>query len=311
MNRFCKSMRRLALATLCASALAPFRPAAASISGLIPVADTSSFSATMSYGGLTRSYNVVQPKNASAGAPVLLLLHPRETSSVTMLNLSQAAQLSAAYGAWVIAPEAVNGQWHDDPSPTGPQAGYPDDVGYLSALIDYALDTYQLDAKRVYVAGYSNGGFMAQRLACDITSKIAAVGSVAATMRASQPPACHPTRAVPVALILGTQDWLVWYEGSANYLSAAAVTRFWTSNDLCTGDHTSTGFAPVVNDPTSVSMDSYLDCTPGNEVRLYTVTKGGHTWPGSIFSIPFLGRTSHVIDATDELWNFFLGYTAP
>jgi polyhydroxybutyrate depolymerase len=311
MNRFCKSMQRLGLALLYASALSPFGSATASIDGLIPVADTSSFSATMSYGGLSRSYNVVQPKDAPAGAPVLLLLHPRETTALAMLNLSHAAQLSAAYGAWVIAPEAVNGQWHDDPSATGPQADYPDDVGYLSALIDYALDTYQLDPKRVYVAGYSNGGFMAQRLACDITSKIAAVGAVAATMRVSQPAACRPTRALPVAIVMGTQDWAVWYQGNSNYISAAQVTQFWTSNDRCTGSPTDIGFAPVAFDPTSVSMDRYPTCTPGNEVRLYTVTKGGHTWPGSNFALPFLGRTSHVIDATDELWSFFLGYTAP
>ena len=54
-----------------------------------------------------------------------------------------------------------------------------DDVAYLDGLITEISAAYNVDPKRIYVVGHSNGGFMAYRMACAKADRIAAVVSVA------------------------------------------------------------------------------------------------------------------------------------
>lgn len=42
-----------------------------------------------------------------------------------------------------------------------------DDSAYLAGLIDDVKARVAVDAKRIYIVGYSNGGFMSYRMACD------------------------------------------------------------------------------------------------------------------------------------------------
>ena len=58
-----------------------------------------------------------------------------------------------------------------------------DDVKFISDIIDYMLVNYDfIDHNRIYVLGSSNGGYMAYRLACDLSYRIAAFTSVAGNM---------------------------------------------------------------------------------------------------------------------------------
>jgi len=41
------------------------------------------------------------------------------------------------------------------------------------------------------------------------------------------------------------------------------------------------------------------------DVVLYTIDGGGHTWPGAI-AVPRLGATTQEVNATDEMWSFFV-----
>ncbi len=51
----------------------------------------------------------------------------------------------------------------------------PDDVAYIDALIDDVASHEPIDDKRVYIVGHSNGAFMAHRLACDRSNRVAAI----------------------------------------------------------------------------------------------------------------------------------------
>jgi polyhydroxybutyrate depolymerase len=278
----------------------------ANVSGIIPFAGTTSFSGTLNYQGQVRNYIAVHPTRASTSgpAPAIFLLHPRDTDIVSMANLALAGRLAANDGAWVFLPEAVDGQWHDDPSPTGSQTDLPDDVGFLSALIDTAVAEDGVDANRIYVAGYSNGGYMAQRIGCELTDKVAGIGVVSAALRVPLAAVCRPTQALSVVLMPGTDDPIIPYNGNASIESAAATVQFWLDNDRCISAPTVTNYAQVAGDTTTVSLSHYTACTAGSEVRVYTIQNGGHTWPGSPFTGQnILGATSKTIDATLELWN--------
>ena len=263
-------------------------------------AGTTAYSATLSVNGVSRSYIVMRPVAASTAAPLLILLHPLNTTTVQMANLTKVTNFVATQGFWVVLPAAINGQWQDDPSRTG-----SDDTNFISALID-SLVGQGADATRVYAAGYSDGGFMSERLACELSTKIAAFGIDAGAVIANSPTYCKPAVQRPKLYILGTADNVVPYNGGmVGVDSAAASMAFWVGLQHCGGTVAST-LPTLVSDGTTVQLTDYTGCTAGNDLRLYTVYNGGHAWPNGITQS--VGKTTQNLDATGIIWSFASAY---
>ena len=55
-----------------------------------------------------------------------------------------------------------------------------------------------------------------------------------------------------------------------------------------------------------VTRTEYTKCAGNATVVLYTIEGGGHTWPGG-GPLPewFVGPTTHSIDASSVMWEFF------
>ena len=62
-----------------------------------------------------------------------------------------------------------------------------------------------------------------------------------------------------------------------------------------------------MDDGTVIRRVTYSGCKAGASVVSYTVEGGGHTWPGGKQYAPALmiGKTSHNLDASEVLWEFF------
>lgn len=272
------------------------------VPGLILQPGTASIAGTLDQGTDQRSYIGIVPASPAAGAPLLVMLHPLATSNVDMANLTRVGRLAASDGAIVVLPEGENETWHDDPSTTG-----PDDVAFISAVIDRIAQQYQTDPSRVYVMGFSQGGFMTERLACDLSGRIAAAAAVGSLLRDTVAAACNPTRQIPLAFINGTADPVNSYNGQPmiGTESAPASAAFWAQKEGCSTTLPTVTFLPVtVLDGTFITLTDYLPCPSGIAVDFYTVNGGGHTWPGSPFPTN-LGTTTQNLDATLQLWKFF------
>lgn len=277
---------------------------------LDPTPGTTSSTVTISYQGLARTYIVVRPDPATTDAPALILMHAHGITPQTMANLARAGRLAHDYGVWVYLPQGENGKWSEDPSSTSKV----DDVGFISALIDKAVSEDHVDSKRVYAAGYSAGGFMAERLACQLSNKIVGFVAVSATLRNSLAAAgqCTPTHTMPAAFMDGTSDLVVPYNGEPTVQSAAAATAFWAVKNACAATVMSTTVLPQqVKDGTTVAQTSFTQCPAGAATSLYTINGGGHTWPASPYSVytAYLGKTTQNLDATVALWQFLTPYS--
>jgi polyhydroxybutyrate depolymerase len=161
-----------------------------------------------------------------------------------------------------------------------------------------------IDTKRVYVAGYSSGGMMSHRLACELSDRIAAISSVAANIPEKMAPVWAPSRPVPVLMISGTDDPYAPWDGGEQLLSVDDTVEFWATQDLCSAAPTITQLPDIKTwDGTTASKTVYSG-EDGVEVVLYAVEGGGHTWPGS-YSTASLGRTSMDFNASEVIWQFF------
>jgi polyhydroxybutyrate depolymerase len=272
----------------------------------VPVG-VSSFTITMEWDQRKRTILYLRPASATK-APALVLLHYRGGDPSHMANYTDATQFVQKYGAWVILPQGIDGDWSDDPKR---DANRTDDSGFLAALIAQSVADYPLDRQRIYMAGFSKGGFMAERYACDHADTIAAAAWVGATLLNTLRDACTPSRKLPVLGINGTADRKVPYDGETGVASAPETMEFFAGLNACTASATR-ALTPTVQDGTSIELETFSHCPTGAQVYFYTVVGGGHTWPDSPYPRPMeLGPTTQNLDADSAIWSFFKGFTLP
>ena len=105
-----------------------------------------------------------------------------------------------------------------------------DDIGFTTALIDSLSANYNINQDRIYSTGMSNGGYFSYHLACNLSTKIAAIASVTGTMSQFTYNNCNPQHPVPVMEIHGTADATVPYNG---LLSIPDVMDYWVIYNQC------------------------------------------------------------------------------
>ena len=177
-----------------------------------------------------------------------------------------------------------------------------DDVAFIRALMTSYVNDFCIDPARIYVNGFSNGGGMTAHLACALSDRIAAIGTVAGAFTAI-PGGCNPERPVSVIAFQGGADRIVPPEGNARMglISAADWVAEWADRDECDP-------APEAISGTSGAVTGirYAGCAEGSEVVLYSIADGGHTWAGGDMGAGLLlGKTSRDIDASETMWAFF------
>ena len=87
-----------------------------------------------------------------------------------------------------------------------------DDAGYLMALLDYIEQKFPVDSDSIHFMGWSNGGFMAYRMACEHSERIASFVSLAGA-NYDMEGVCANASPVHVLQVHGTEDGIVEYGG--------------------------------------------------------------------------------------------------
>lgn len=156
-----------------------------------------------------------------------------------------------------------------------------DDVAYLDAVIDEIAGRYNVDPRRLFLVGHSNGAFMAHRFACDRAGRVAAIVTLAG-MQWQDATRCGAGSPVSVLHVHGRQDQVIDYEGGSTpkgpYPGAVETVEAWAAKNGCTGTLGPTGRrldleARVAGEETVV--ERYSAC-PGAEVELWTIEGGAH-----------------------------------
>jgi len=280
------------------------------VSSTVSVAQTNG---SIQHNGITRNYIVYVPAAYQPGDswPLVFVLHGFTQTSSAIMGVSGFNAI-ADTGEFIVAyPNGVGNAWNTNSGMTGGSTA--DDIGFISALTDTLHAFYNIDTTRVFSCGFSAGGYMSHRLACESPRCYAAVASVAGTMSVNAFNACTPSRDISVMQIHGTSDAIVSYNGSAQGgKSVADVIGLWVGNNSCTTTP-QVQLLPDINtqDNSTVEKSVYAPCSTGTEVNLYKVIGGGHQWPGTSSLFGGLGAINRDISASAEIWNFFQRFSCP
>jgi polyhydroxybutyrate depolymerase len=157
-----------------------------------------------------------------------------------------------------------------------------DDVQYFDAIVADIESRYNVDRRRIFAMGHSNGGFMSHRLACDRASTVAAIVSLAGAQW-DDPSKCAPSSAVSVAEVHGNDDRIILYEGGktaqGTYPSAPTTVADWAKKDGCTGALAATGQTYDLDsrlDGRETRVQAYAGCPAGIAVELWFIQGGAH-----------------------------------
>ncbi len=221
--------------------------------------------------------------------PLLMLLHAYGSNGAAEEAYMQIAPIAEQFGLIYLYPDGLIDNagaryWNGTDACCDFFGGNPDDSGYLRALIEEVRLQLNVDERRVYIVGHSNGGFMSYRMACEHADIVAAIVSLAG-VTFLDPDDCAPTEPVHVLQIHGDADGTVFYNGGcfgACYPGAVQTTENWAEYNGCVveGDDSA---KPIDIDGGIPGNETLItryetDCAPGGSAELWTIVGGVH-WP--------------------------------
>lgn len=260
------------------------------------------------HNGSTRTFITYIPStyNPSTPVPLVLVLHGLTMSASSIMSVTGFNNIAQNNNFIAVYPDGLNNDWNFG----GTGASSTDDVGFLNALIDSISTHYTINTNRIYSCGFSAGGFMSYRMACESGRCFAAIASVSGTMGTSIYNTCSPTHLCSVMQIHGTSDFIVPYAGALNNESVDNVIQKWLGTNNCTMSAAISNLPDNnLSDLSTVTSYQYFPCNSNTEVLLYKVSGGGHQWPGTSSILGGLGTINMDINASDEIWNFFSRHT--
>ncbi|HEY6397225.1 MAG TPA: PHB depolymerase family esterase [Solirubrobacteraceae bacterium] len=223
-------------------------------------------------------------------APLLIALHGAFGSPQAMQGISHFEELANRMGFVVAFPASC-----DSAHPWGPVQ----DFAYLKSLIPQLISSQNIDQSRVYVTGYSAGGYETWVTGCRLSGTVAAIAIVSGSMNGRLYSSCSPVRPVSQLLMVGTADG-TRYTGIPGLLpSPFQTTARWRALDGCATQQMNASTPTPV-----VSQQSWTGCTDHSSVSLVLVQGASHGWPPYAIGAPENYRASLTV------WAFLSSHTA-
>jgi polyhydroxybutyrate depolymerase len=262
---------------------------------------------TIVSGGQQQRIDLVLPSSfdPTRRVPLVIGLHPSGGSGKTFDQDSGLSGAATSKGFAVMFPDggirlpAASGgdghYWNIPGVPLVSGGAVPndarDDVRFIADAIDHLVKHNCVDARRIYVTGFSGGARMSSMVGCRLADRVAAVAPVAGLRagRAASPEFaepedgdCRPSRPLAVLAVHGTDDETNPFPGGGGQRWGYSVERAaarWANLDRC-------GATPALEKISAqVTRVRYSACGAGSDVVLYRIDAprdqgGGHVWPG-------------------------------
>lgn len=229
------------------------------------------------------------PAAASGQVPLLVFLHGLGGSGEELAVGLHLKELSEELGFAYLAPDGMldySGRrfWNASESCCNFDRLEVDHVALLRDWIGAALKHPKLDPARVYLVGYSNGGFLAYRAACQLGSLLRGIFSIGGA-GPNDPKSCHPDQPPSVVEIHGDQDAIVAFGGGYLFAdrrrpphpSVEVSLRLWRERNGCSEPANVRQYLDL--DPRIAGAETEVLSYPGckqHSVELWRIRGGDH-----------------------------------
>lgn len=199
----------------------------------------------------------------------LFIYHHGAGVEASSMNLSRKTALFELSNSWDGGPAriAIRGHWNTN-SPLivlSPQRSFfESNMTSIDAFVDYAIKNYQVDPKRIYMGGFSAGGYISWEYAIKYPTKVAAILPLAGS-------------AFPESLV--------------NICNAkhVAIWAFHGADDTT-----------VAVDDAKNSIDSFNKCQPNQQAKLTLFENTGHASHQRVLELTGMFKFSELNDPFDE-----------
>lgn len=250
-------------------------------------------------GGQSRSYDLYVPDGlGNQLRPLVIDMHGHSARPEDQRRQSGFKSLSDSEKFIVAWPLGRGSEWNAFFGAAG-----TDDVGAIRAIVTHIASSHDIDPKRIYATGWSQGGEMGYRLACDAADMVAAIASVAGPVRVGSEPNCDPIRPIAVLSFRGRDDGIVPFAGgfiagtNDRVLSASLTHDLWKEINGCQGADQNQTIG-------GASCNSNSQCGGDVAVTSCVVEGGGRPENHNLY-------TSPDADIARESWKFFQAFTLP
>ncbi|MCR5384844.1 MAG: prolyl oligopeptidase family serine peptidase [Saccharofermentans sp.] len=258
------------LAGVCSCAKAP-RPQS-QITDVVQIEDNTY---ECQFEGVTFKFVLFLPEKIDGNTPLILMMTGLNTNSSgfkSQTNMDETA-CPRGYAVCYVQPGLRTGGRGWDCGLSEPRE--VDSLDYLVNLVIYLQDEYGLSKTKAFAAGFSNGGFMAHRVAMEASDTFLAVASVAGVMTNMIWDERSDKTSIGVLEIYGTADTIIPQNGNDTalpYPPIEDVMKYWAqANGLsASGTEQLSGVAELTK------YTAFLNKT---QVWSVKIDGGEHVWP--------------------------------
>jgi polyhydroxybutyrate depolymerase len=247
---------------------------------------------TLVSSGVARSYLLHVPAGYSEGAIPLVfnfhgsLLVPQDQVDSSQLGVvADREGFAVVYPAGVFAAGNLRNAWNPD------REQGVDDIQLVRDIIEDVAGKIEVDRSRIYATGFSGGGRISSRLACELSDVLAAAAPVAGLQYYA---GCTPAKPISILTVHGNADRFNHYElrdDSPPYwhMGVETAVEKWRATNGCGPEPTVDAFNEQVD------VRAWTGCRDGTEIVFYVVEGGDHVWPDF---------------ASEAIWEFFSRHRA-
>jgi len=253
-----------------------------------------------------RDYSLFVPHSYEPDTPMpmIISLHGRPGTGTGTAWLTDMLPMAEREGIMLVHPNGLDFGWNSMVGIDGFVQNTTDDIGFLATVVDDISQDFNVG--NVYIMGFSNGGYMTLRLACEST-EYAAFAVVGATMPPHFEAYCADSEPAPIIFFHGTNDVIIPFDGGEGLaLSVLDMTGYFVLHNNCNPEGESRVIDTVEDDETRALHFSFYDECDA-PVELYAIEGGGHNFPGvpGRLNERVSGNVSEDIMANELIWEFF------
>ena len=203
---------------------------------------------------------ILYKNDGSVKGGIALFLHGAPGTASKVMGIFDAKMIANKHNLVAISPQGLESTW-GWLSVNSSSTNNNSDVEYINALLTKVRSEHNINSDKLYIFGYSAGGFMAYKLACDIPEQISAVVSVAGQYRGSLA-ACENNTPLAIHHFHSTSDEAVPYNGRAlgGIKSVDETIKIWRDKNGCNQEATSQTHIGVTSNSSKTTTFTYDNC---------------------------------------------------